>query len=148
MRTALTRICFLALLLGAGQASALDFGAVTSASAILYDSPSTQGKKLYVVSRYTPLERVVSLSNWVKVRYLDGTLAWVQKRDLGSKRYVVVTAARADIRQRPTAASPVIFEARKQVALEFLEDTRTGWIRVRHASGASGYIKASAVWGD
>ena len=38
--------------------------------------------------------------------------------------------------------------ARKQVALEFLEDTRTGWIHVRHASGASGYVKASAVWGD
>jgi SH3 domain protein len=148
MRTGLAGICFLALLLGAGRASALDYAAVASSSAILYDSPSTQGKKLYVVSRYTPLELIVSLSKWVKVRYQDGSLGWVQKRDLGSKRYVVVTAALAPVHQHPSAASPVVFEARKQVALEFLEDTRTGWIRVRHAGGASGYVKAASVWGD
>ena len=145
MKRGVSWACCLLLLLGAGQASALDYGAVTSSSAILYDSPSTKGKKLFVVSRYTPLERVVTLSDWVKVRYQDGTLGWIEKRDLGSKRYVVVTAALADVRQHPNAAAP---EARKQVALELMEDTRTGWIRVRHAGGASGYVKATAVWGD
>jgi SH3-like domain-containing protein len=140
--------CLLALLLGAGQARALDYGAVASPSAILYDSPSAAGKKLYVISRYTPLERVVTLSDWVKVRTQDGSLGWVEKRALGATRYVVVTDALATVRQRPDSTSPVVFEARRQVALEFMEDTRTGWIRVRQSSGASGYVKATAVWGD
>lgn len=138
----------LVLLLGAGQASALDYGAVATPSAILYDAPSAAGKKLYVVSRYTPLELVVTLSDWIKVRTQDGSLGWVEKRALGGARYVVVTDALAAVRQRPDAAAPVVFQARRQVALEFLEDTRAGWIKVRHAGTATGYIRAAAVWGD
>lgn len=147
MRTGISAVSFLALLLGAGNVSALDYGAVASPSAILYDAPSTQGKKLYVVSRYTPLELVVTLSGWVKVRNQDGSLGWIETRALGSKRYVVVTSSLADVRQRPDDQAALAFQARKQVALEFLEDTGTGWLRVRDLDGVSGYIKASAVWG-
>ncbi len=149
MKKGVTRaVCLLALLLGAGQASALDYAAIASPTAVLYDAPSAAGKKLYVVSRYTPLELVVTLSDWIKVRTQDGSLGWVEKRALGGARYVVVTDALATVRQRPDPAAPVVFQARKQVALEFLEDTRTGWVRVRHANGGSGYVKATAVWGD
>ncbi len=140
-------LCLALLLLGAGQARALDYGAVSTPGAILYDSPSAAGKKLYVVSRYTPLELVVTLSDWIKVRTQDGSLGWVEKRALGGRRYVVVTDDLAAVRQRPESGAPVVFQARKQVALELLQDTGTGWIRVRHASAGSGYVKASAVWG-
>ncbi|TAK40962.1 MAG: hypothetical protein EPO29_04870, partial [Betaproteobacteria bacterium] len=33
------------------------------------------------------------------------------------------------------------------VALELLEITPGGWLRVRHADGASGYLRAAQVWG-
>ncbi len=138
----------LGLLLAAGNARALDFGSVGAPSAILYDAPSLKGKKLYVVSRYTPLELVVSLNDWVKVRYQDGSLAWVEKRALGTARYVAVTADLASVRQTADAAGPVAFQVRKQVALELLENTGTGWLKVRHPDGATGYIKAIDVWGD
>ncbi len=128
--------------------SALDYGSVAGSSAILYDSPSLKGKKLFVVSRYTPLELVVSLNDWVKVRNQDGTLGWVEKRALGSARFVVVTAALADVRKAPDSAAAMVFQARKQVALEWLENTGTGWIKVRHPDGAAGYVKALDVWGD
>lgn len=147
MKSALSLAGLFALLFGAGHASALDYGAVASPFAVLYDSPSAQGKKLYVVSRYTPLELVVNLTDWVKVRNQDGSLAWVQKRDLGARRYVVVTAAVADIRQKPASESALVLQARKQVALEMLEDTGAGWFKVRHLDGATGYIRASDVWG-
>lgn len=147
MRT-LFRACLFVLLAGAGTASALDYGAVASSSAILYDSPSAQGKKLYVVSRYTPLELVVKLSGWVKVRNQDGSLAWVQQSDLGTQRYVVVTDALAQVRQRPTHDAPVVFQVRRQVALELQRDTGAGWLAVRALNGASGYVRADAVWGD
>lgn len=148
MSSRIAGVCVIPLLLWAASARALDYAAVASPSAILYDSPSAQGKKLYVISRYTPLELIVTLSDWVKVRNQDGTLGWVEKRALGATRYVVVTVPIAQVRQRPDANAPIVFEARKQVALQFLEDTAAGWIRVRHLGGASGYVKASAVWGD
>ena len=132
MRRWLAIACFPALLAWAGSASALDYGAVASTSAILYDAPSLKAKKLFVVSRYTPFELVVSLNDWVKVRNQDGTLGWVEKRALGTARYVVVTAGLADVRKTPDSGAALAFQARKQVALEWLGNTGTGWIKVRH----------------
>jgi hypothetical protein len=34
------------------------------------------------------------------------------------------------------------------VALELLETTPNGWLRVRHADGAFGFVRAASVWGD
>jgi len=140
--------CFAVLLAGAGNAMALDYGSVAGPSAVLFDAPSLKAKKLFVASRYTPLELVVSLNDWVKVRSQDGTLGWVEKRALAGARYVVVTAELADVRTTPDSTAAVAFQARKQVALEWLANTGTGWIKVRHPDGASGYIKALDVWGD
>ncbi len=148
MKRCLSLACMCALLACAERAAALDYGAVASQSAILYDAPSAKAKKLYVVSRYTPLELVVTLDEWVKVRAQDGSLAWVEKRVLGNERYVVVTSALADVRKSPDSTAALVFQARKQVALQWLESTRTGWIKVRHPDGATGYVKVNDVWGD
>ena len=138
----------IALLTTAGVAQALDYGSVGAPSAILYDAPSPKAKKLFVISRYAPLERVVILNDWIKVRDQSGAMAWIEKGALSNKRYVVVTAQLADVRKAPDASSPLLFQARQQVALEWLEDTRVGWVRVRHQDGATGYARVADVWGD
>lgn len=148
MKRHLTSTLFFALLAVTGNTRAMDFASVATPSAILYDAPSPKAKKLYAISRYTPLERVVKLNDWVKVRDQSGALAWIAQSALGDRRYVVVTAALADVRQKPDAASPLMFQAARHVALERLESTGTGWIRVRHADGAAGYIQSLEVWGD
>jgi SH3-like domain-containing protein len=148
LRAATVLLCFALLLGAAGGAHALDYASVADHSAILYDAPSSRARKLFVVSRYMPLEMVVNLKDWVKVRDSSGALAWVAESALSNKRFVVVTAALADIRQSPDAASPLLFKARQQVALEWLEDNGAGWLKVRHQDGAVGYIKATEVWGD
>jgi SH3-like domain-containing protein len=84
----------------------------------------------------------------VKVRNYDGSLAWVQQSDLGSQRYVVVTDALAPVRQRPSRDAPVVFQVRRQVALELQRDTGAGWLAVRALNGAAGYVRADAVWGN
>lgn len=121
---------------------------VADDAAILYDAPSPKAKKLFAVSRYLPLEQVVNLDNWVKVRDSSGSLAWIEKRSLGSKRYVLVTAPLAAIRQTPEENAAVVAQVKQQVALELLESTGTGWIKVRHSSGATGYVKSVEVWGE
>lgn len=47
--------------------------------AILYDAPSQRGVKLFVIHRDTPVEVVVSLEGWVKVRDAEGSLAWIER---------------------------------------------------------------------
>jgi hypothetical protein len=48
---------------------------------------------------------------------------------------------------RPEDDAPVAFVAAQSVALELLEAAPGGWLHVRHADGADGYLRASAAWG-
>jgi SH3-like domain-containing protein len=138
----------LSSLAAAGYAHAADYVSVAEGSAVLYDAPSLKAKKVFVVSRYLPLEQVVSLDNWVKVRDSSGGLAWIEKRALSSKRFVAVTDTLAAIRQTPDVNAAIVLQVRQQVALEWLESTGAGWIKVRHQDGATGYVKSAEVWGD
>ena len=148
MRISAAIILGAALLAAAVPVYALDYVSVADGSAILYDAPSLKAKKIFVVSRYLPLEQVVSLDSWVKVRDRSGSLSWIEKRALSSKRFVVVTAELATMRQAPEENAAVVLQAQQQVALEFLENTGGGWLKVRHQDGITGYTKAVDVWGD
>lgn len=148
MNARFARALCIVWLAAAGAAHAADYVSVADSSAILYDAPSLKAKKVFVVSRYLPLEQVVSLDNWVKVRDSSGSLAWIEKRALSSKRFVMVTAPIALVRQAPDVNAVPAWQARQQVALERLESTGTGWLKVRHQDGATGYVKTTEVWGD
>ena len=138
----------LLLALFAGAALALDFRSVGSERSILYDAPSTQAKRLFVASKYYPVEIIVNLDQWAKVRDSAGGLAWIEKKNLSDIHTVVVTAARADIRKAPDPNAPLVFQAERDVALELMEYGSGGWLRVRHRDGAVGFVLASQVWGS
>lgn len=127
-------------------ASAVEYRSVDAAT-VLYDAPSQRGVKVFVIKRLTPVEVVVSLDGWSKVRDADGGLAWIEKKFLNEKRSVIVTADRADIRQKADEGSPVVFAAEKNVAMDFIEVAAGGWIKVRHSDGQSGFVRANQVWG-
>lgn len=139
----------LALLLGSAcaLAAAAEFKSVADNAAVLYDAPSRAAKPLYVVSKHYPLEVIVNLDAWVKVRDHAGALTWVERKSLGDRRMVVVTAPAAEARQRAEDGAPPAFGAARNVALELVEIVPGGWLRVRHADGATGYLRASLVWG-
>lgn len=128
-----------------GAAQAFEFVSVAE-PAILYDAPSLKAKKLYAATRYLPLELIVSLDNWVKVRDHTGKLFWMERRALSAKRYVVVTRSVAALRSEPDEKATLLFQVAQGVALEWLENTGTGWVKARHPDG-SGYIKLNEVWG-
>jgi SH3-like domain-containing protein len=125
---------------------ALEYRSV-AAPAILYDAPSDQGKKLYIIARNTPVEVVVGLDKWVKVRDMGGGLAWIERGRLSEHRSLQVSAARAAVRQKPEEAAPVVFEAARDVVLELAEPPAAGWVKVRHRDGLSGYVRVADVWG-
>jgi len=136
------------LLLAASGACAADFRSVQENAAVLYDAPSRQAKPLFVVSRNYPLEVIVNLEAWVKVRDHAGALSWIEKKALSERRMLLVTAPSVDVRQRAEGAAPVAFSAAQNVALELVEIAPNGWLRVRHGDGASGFLPAASVWGN
>ena len=141
------RLLLLWLVLLALPAAAIEYRSVDVPAAILYDTPSQKGSKLYLVKQYTPLEVVVRLEGWIKVRDAEGTLAWIEAKLVSDKRMVVVTATRADVHREASPESPLAFEAEKWVALELIEQGPPGWVKVKHRDGALGYVKQTLIWG-
>lgn len=136
------------LLLAVCGAHAAEFRSVQESAAVLYDAPSRAATPLFVVQRNYPLEVIVNLDAWVKVRDHAGALSWVEKKSLGDKRMVLVTGPSAQVRVRAEEGAPAAFVAAQNVALELVEVTPNGWLRVRHADGAAGFVRAAQVWGN
>ena len=143
------RLWFLAVpaaLLASANAVALDFRSVSEPAAILYDAPSIKAQKLFVLSQGYPVEVVVKLEGWTKVRDDTGEFAWIENARLSERHTVMVRVQSAEARQAANENSPVVFTAEKNVFLE-LVDMAVGWAKVRHNDGATGFIKVSHLWG-
>jgi SH3-like domain-containing protein len=128
--------------------AALEFYSINDNVAIMYDAPSLKAGKLYVASRNLPVEAIVKVDGWVKVRDSEGALAWVEEKALSEKRYIIVTSPLADVYQVATTNSPLMFQVQQGVILEWLEPPANGWVRVRHRDGQTGYVRTSQVWGS
>jgi len=140
-------LAVLILLALAGPAAAAEFRSIAASGTLMYDAPSVRAKKLFVASRLYPVEIVINIDTWAKVRDHAGDLVWVEKKALSDKRTVIVTAAVAEARQTASEQATLVFQAQQGVALDIAEPPAGGWIRVRHADGATGYVRISQVWG-
>jgi len=139
-----------ALVMGAVSAfhaGAAEFRSVAESAAVLYDAPSAKAKKLYVVGHGYPVEVVVVVEGWSKVRDASGELTWIESKLLSEKRTVVVRMPLAQVRESADDSAPVAFQAQQNVLLELLEVAGNGWLRVRHRDGPSGFVRVAQVWG-
>lgn len=129
-------------------ALALEYRSVAVPKAVLYDAPSAAAKKIFLLSQYYPVEVIVNLGDWVKVRDAKGSINWVEAKQLSDKRMVIVMANNAEMRQAADAASNVVAAVEKNVVLEVLDTNPTnGWLKVKHRDGVTGYILISTTWG-
>ncbi|MDW7666718.1 MAG: SH3 domain-containing protein [Nitrosomonadaceae bacterium] len=128
--------------------AAMEFFSIADSATIMYDAPSLKAGKVFVASRYHPVEVIVKVEGWVKVRDSGGGLAWVEEKALSSMRYVIVTATQAGAYQSTDTGSTLIFEALQNVVMEWLEPAMNGWVKVRHRDGQVGYVRTHQVWGS
>jgi SH3-like domain-containing protein len=123
----------------------------TSETAVLYDAPSVRAKPLFVLGREVPVEVIVAVEGWYKIRDATGTVAWLEKKSAADRRTVVVRASAADILANPEASAAVVFKAEQNVLLELADasyaTSSPGWAKVRHRDGQTGYVRISQVWG-
>lgn len=127
-------------------AGAAEFRSVAPAVAIVYDAPSVKARRLFLLGAGYPVEITVALGEWTKVRDAAGLLAWIQTRDLGGPRTVLTTGQPTVVRVGPAESAEVLFQVERDVLLELLG--RDGpWAHVRHADGATGYLRMNQAWG-
>ena len=140
-------LAYFVLTVAVVPASAAEFRAVADTAAILYDAPSLKAKKRYILGRGYPVELVVVVEGWTKIRDAGGELAWIESKNLSERRSVMVKVNLADVHTAPEDKSPLAFQAEQNVLLDLNELTGTGWARVTHRDGQSGFIKVNLVWG-
>jgi SH3-like domain-containing protein len=148
--------CAVAVVLGCatGGAGASDFRSTAEAATVLYDAPSAKARPLFVLGRDTPLEVIVPVEGWIKVRDAGGTIGWVDKGSLADRRSLVVRVPLAEVRAHADDAAPLVFRAEQNVLLELAEraigasaTATPGWVRVRHRDGQAGFVRIAQVFG-
>lgn len=137
---------FFILLLATIPALATDFRSAAGPVTILYDAPSTEAKPLFVINRGYPLEVLVNLSGWAKVRDSSGGVAWIQQSQLNADRTVVVRSA-SDVFAQPQDRAAVSAHVAAGVILIWLQTVPGNWVKVRLPDQNTGYIKLDKVWG-
>ena len=135
------------LMLACTHAHAADFRSVGAPSVVLYDAPSVKGSKRYIAPRGMPVEIVARYGGWVKVRDVDGEMAWAESKGLSARRNVVVKVAFARVRAAADDNATILMTADKGVLLELVDPQAAEWLRVRHQDGIAGYVRAAEVWG-
>ena len=139
--------CLCVLLAAALPAAAAEFRSVSENAAVLFDAPSLKAKKTYVIGRGYPVEIIVAVEGWYKIRDAGGELAWVEAKSLSERRTLMVKTKLADVRQAAADNAPLVFQVEQNVLLDLVELTDTGWARVTHRDGQSGFIRINQVWG-
>ena len=138
-----------ALGLTAGMAHA-DFRQTSADATIAFEGPSAKATKQYLYSRGTPVEVVVQIEGWLKVRDAQGALAWVEKKALTDRTNVQIKSPTADALAAPDAASPILFRAENGVLLTLVtpQPPNAGaWAQVRHRDGQVGFVRVDALFG-
>lgn len=143
----LSRLLPLAGLAFAAAAHAFEFKSIGAAPAVMYDAPSAKGVKRFVAPRGMPVEVVLSYGEWSKVRDVKGDLAWLETKHLTPKRTLVARAPNLRVRAAADDAAQTVFSVDKGVLLDLAETPSSGWAKVTHADGQSGYVKVGEVWG-
>jgi SH3-like domain-containing protein len=135
------------LCLGFSLISHAEFRSVGVVKAVLFDAPSTEASRIFILNQGYPVEVIVNLGQWLKVRDQLGSLSWIESKNLATKRTVLVNK-KTDIKSSGDINSPLVATIDKDVVLELISNAnKNGWIEVKHRDGLTGFVLATDVWG-
>lgn len=137
----------LGLLVSYVPASFAEFRQTSDAATIAFEGPSAKATKQFVYSRGTPLDVIVQIEGWAKVRDAQGSLVWVERKALTERSFVQIKAPIADVYSSADMNNAVAFRAENGVLLQLVSPPSSGWVQVRHRDGQTGYIRAEALFG-
>ena len=144
----------LAAMFVAGTAGAADYRTTAEVPTLLYDAPSLKARPLFVYGRDVPLEVVVTVEGWTKIRDAGGAFGWIPNKNLAERRVLLVRVPVADVRANPDDAAPLVFRAEQNVLLDLAESAASpattatpGWVKARHRDGQTGYVRVNQVFG-
>jgi SH3 domain protein len=131
------------------SALAAEFVSIKAKKALLYEGPSSSTKKEFIITEGYPLQVMVRLKDWIKVKDHLGKISWIQSTDISKDRNVMTLNDNVNLFYKPTTDSVHLAKIEKDILLKLLSSFPTnGWIQVKTLSqNIEGYIRAEDVWG-
>ncbi|MCK5323386.1 MAG: SH3 domain-containing protein [Desulfobulbaceae bacterium] len=112
----------------------------------LRSGPGKKYSVLWELGKGFPLQIVSSKGNWLKVTDFEKDTGWIYKKLITDKRHLIVKKKRVNIRNKPGKNGNIIGKANYGVVFRTLE-TKSGWAKVKHENGLTGWIKRDLLWG-
>lgn len=108
--------------------------------------PSTQQDISFSATKYYPVKVLKKEAGWCKIVDFEGDEAWVAERLLSRAKTIVVAVPHANMREKPTTKSGVVFKVERGEVFK-IEKREGRWLFVRDAKGESGWIREDLAWG-
>jgi SH3-like domain-containing protein len=131
-----------------------DYRVTADSPTLMYDAPSAKARPQFLFGPDTPVEVLVQVEGWTKVRDVGGTIGWMANKSLAEKRALVIRVPVAEIHANPDDSAPLVFRAEQNVLLDMAEPATSsattgtpGWVKVRHRDGQVGFVRISQVFG-
>jgi SH3 domain protein len=126
-----------------------DFISVKVKQAVLFEGPSKTTEKMYIVTEGYPLEVLVSLKDWKKVKDHNGKISWIESKNIHNERTVLTTKDDAVIFNQANEMSHKLANVDKFVVLKLNSPILIGnWAQVKtQIEGLIGFINSTEVWG-
>jgi SH3-like domain-containing protein len=117
----------------------------------LRSGPGTKYSAKWEYGDGFPLKVLTQKGSWIKVKDFENDTGWVYKKYLTSKPHMVVKVNKGkkkkiNIRKGPGTKYKAVGKAYYGVVFETLRQEK-GWVKVKHESGLTGWIKRSLLWG-
>lgn len=134
-----------------GQASGITMVSVAGEKVNLRKGPSTHYPIIWELGKGFPLRVIGSQGNWLKVSDFESDVGWIYKDLVSKKPHLIVkinknSKARINIRSGPGTKYKVVGKAEYGVVFETMQ-RGDGWVKVRHDTGLTGWVKRSLLWG-
>jgi SH3 domain protein len=126
-----------------------DFISVKVKQAILFEGPSKTTEKRYIVTEGYPLEVLVNLKDWKKVKDHNGKISWIESKYTHNERTVLILKDDAVIFNQANDNSHKLANVDKSVVLKLNSTLLVGnWAEVKtQIEGLIGFINIEEVWG-
>lgn len=119
---------------------------VKAQSANFRASPNDKATIVYSADKFYPVEVLDRKSGWAKVKDFEGDTAWVAERVLGKQQTIVIHAESANIREKPTTESEVVFKVAHGEVFK-VQERKDDWVKVVDSHGDGGWIRLDKTWG-
>ena len=126
-----------------------DFISVKAKQAVLFEGPSNTTEKMFIVTEGYPLEVLVSLKDWKKVKDHNSKISWIESKHTHIERTVLILKDDAVIFNQANDKSHKLANVDKFVVLKLNSSMLVGnWAQVKtQIEGLIGFVNAREVWG-